>query len=105
MIMLKNRWLFILCWMLFFGTCFAANLLNELSDEEMTELQELIKQPPPGPCHGVVYVEECIRWVNDSANVKKEKHPDYKWEVWRQCCDDIRDSIDATKPKRKKKRK
>jgi len=73
-----------------------------LTDEEM---HELLKQPPLGPCHGVTDIPECIRWVNDSTTVKMEKHPDYKWEKWRCCCDSVRDSIDAAKAKNRKKKR
>lgn len=67
------------------------------------EVHELLKQPPLGPCHGAISEVECIRWVNDSTNVKKEHPTERKLEKWRCCCDSVRDSIDASKKKRGKK--
>jgi len=69
------------------------------------EWHKLLRQKPVGICHGASSVTECIRWVNDSATVKKEKHPDYKWEQWRHCCTMVRDSIDAAKAMNKKKKR
>lgn len=85
------------------GMVFAENSKTTILGMDSLEVHELLKQRPTGPCHGPVDEDECIRWVNDSATVKKEDHPDYKWTKWRVCCNTIRDSIDASKKKRRKK--
>lgn len=95
--------LFALTFILMFAISFAASP-NDTSSRDIN-WQELLKQPPLGPCHTPTRSrEDCVRWHLDSNSVKLDSFPEWQINKWRHCCTFVRDSLEQAQKKSPEKR-